>query len=244
LAGRSEAAPAALTARRDAGGGLHLVTLRPAPDVAAQYRAPGQYVQVLAGAAGYFVLAGDMGAAEWELLVRKNGGAADALVMSAPGTALPVVGPLGEGFPLERARGRRLVLAVVGSALAVARPILRDRLHRAETAATSIYVGARSLGDLALVDELASWARAGSTVVLCLSGPLPDGPDAALGGAPVSVRAGWVQRVLAQDVEGGRLADALVFAAGPEAMLNDVRALVPPTSEGGPTVALEVVTNV
>jgi NAD(P)H-flavin reductase len=244
LDGRSEAAQATLTARRIAGGGLHVVTLRPPAEAAARYQAPGQYVQVHAEASGYFVLAGDVGAPEWELLVRQNGGAADALVTLPPGSMFAVDGPLGEGFPLERARGRRLVLAVVGSALAVARPILRDRIDRGEAATTSIYVGARTVGDLALVDEIAGWARAGASVVLCLSGALPEDRDATLGGAPVSVRAGWAQRVLAEDLATRQLAGDLVFAAGPEGMLNEVRALVPPASEGGPTVALEVVTNV
>src|SRR5689334_10725071 len=102
-------ATAMLSARRDAGGGLFLVTLRMPDEIAARYVAPGQYAEIIIGAdSGYFVLAGKVGAAEWELLVRMNGGASDALVMLPLGSTIDVMGPLGNGFPLSRANGRPL----------------------------------------------------------------------------------------------------------------------------------------
>lgn len=228
--------PAVLTERRDSGAGLSLVTLTPSPDRAMAYRAPGQYIEVRAEANGYFVLAGEIGAPSWELLVRTNGGASDALTASPEGTVFDVVGPLGRGFPIERARGRHLVVAVAGSALAVTRPILRDRIARREGRTTSVYIGARTAKDVALAREVAGWVHAGARIVLCLSRLELDDPRTL---AEATRMSGYVQTVLAQDVGDGRIADdALVFAAGPAGMLEALRGL-PATG-----AKLEVITNV
>jgi NAD(P)H-flavin reductase len=134
------------------------------------------------------------------------------------------------------------VLAVVGSAVAVARPIVRRRLRERAGQATRIYVGARSAADVPIADELGAWARGGATVTLCLSRPIADGLVSA---PPLPVRTGWVQRVLAEDVRAGLFPGAVVFAAGPETMLDEVRALAAPEAHAHlGAVELEVVTNI
>ncbi|MBX3204621.1 MAG: hypothetical protein KF764_06100 [Labilithrix sp.] len=232
---RTSSFPAVLTARRESGAGLHLVTLTPARAHAQAYRAPGQYIEVRAEANGYFVLAGEIGAPSWELLVRTSGGASDALTGSPEGTVFDVVGPLGDGFPLEQAAGRALVVAVAGSALAVTRPILRDRIARRESRSTSVYIGARTAGDVALESEVVGWMNAGVRVVLCLSRPELD-DRATLGAARRAT--GYVQAVLAADAREGLVTAGLVFGAGPAGMLDELRNL--PSAAPG----LEVMTNV
>lgn len=227
--------PAVLTARRDAGAGLSLVTLTPSIERALDYRAPGQYVEVRAETNGYFALAGEIGGPSWELLVRMNGGASDALTNAAEGTVFDVVGPLGAGFPLERAAGRPLIVAVAGSALAVTRPILRDRIARREGVSTRVYIGARSARDVALGPEVADWVQAGAEVVLCISRPLSD--DRHILSEAVR-ESGYVQHVIARDVTEGRLSAGLMFAAGPAGMLQELRDLSSRVS------TLEVITNV
>lgn len=233
--------PAVLTERRSSGRGLSLVTLTPSPDRARAYRAPGQYIEVQAEAKGYFVLAGEIGAPSWELLVRTNGGASDALAVSPEGTVFDVAGPLGTGFPLARARGRCLIVAVAGSALAVTRPILRDRIARREGPATTIYIGARVAQEVALPSEVAGWAHAGARVVLCLSRSELDDPSV----LPEAQRArGYVQTVLTRDVTAAAAsaAEGLVFAAGPAGMLDALREL--PSRARAAGAQLEVITNV
>jgi NAD(P)H-flavin reductase len=226
---------AVLTGRRDAGAGLRLVTLAPPPALAPSYRAPGQYIEVHTGPGGFFVLASAVGASSWELLVRNVGGASDVLTNALEGTRFSVTGPLGEGFPIERARGRSLVVAVVGSALAVARPILSQRIAQLSSAPTSIYLGVTSAREVPLPDEVEAWGEAGVRIVLCVSRPELDDP----GRLPaVTRKVGWVQKVLAADVARGA-ASGLVFAAGPPAMLEEVRGVA-----GASDVTLEVVTNV
>jgi NAD(P)H-flavin reductase len=199
-------------ARRDAGGAVQLIAIAPAAEQARAYAAPGQYVRIDVDGGGFFVLAGDLGAPTWELLVRPNGGASDALVAAREGATFPVAGPFGAGFPVARAARRTLVLAVVGGALGAVRPLLRTRDPRQ----THLYLGVRAAADVPLADEVTAFARAGGTVVLCVSAE-DDGSV-----LPELRRAtGWVQHVLAREAPAG----AIVFAAGPETMLEAMRAL-------------------
>lgn len=239
-------ATAVLSARRDAGAGLVLVSLDVDDAVARAYVAPGQYVEVKAERGnGYFVLAGDVGAARWELLVRNAGDAAEALVTAPIGAAFEVSSPLGDGFPTARAARRPVVVAVVGSALAVARPVLRGRIGEGAARRTHLLLGLKSPRHLPLVSEVRAWLDAGVHVVLCLSrserahargrAPLDEGT------AGIAREHGYVQHVLGRvlsDPKGrASLRGALVVAAGPEAMLADMRAL-------GDAHGVEVVTNV
>ncbi len=234
--------PVVLTERRTSGPGLSLVTLTPSSEHAKAYRAPGQYIEVRAEANGYFVLAGEIGAPSWELLVRTNGGASDALAAAPEGTVFQVVGPLGTGFPLEHARGRHLVVAVAGSALAVTRPILRDRIARLEARSTSVYIGTRTAQDVALPTEVTGWMHAGARVVLCLSRPDLDDPRVLPDARRVS---GYVQSVIARDIDEGRVGEGIVFAAGPSGMLEELRALPQRArSRSSGAAELEVITNV
>jgi NAD(P)H-flavin reductase len=226
---------AVLSGRRDAGGGLLLIGLDVDSALARAYAAPGQYIELQTPRGkGFFVLAGELGAPTWELLVRNAGDAADVLVNAPVGTSFEVTPPLGDGFPAERATGRQLVVAVVGSALAVARPLVARRSREGAAARTHVYIGARSAADVPLPEEVEGWAQAGVEVVLCLSREELEHDRTKL---PFARRAaGYVQDVVARDVAGGRLHGALVFAAGPAAMLEAVRGL--------PGSVLEVVTNV
>lgn len=232
---------AVLAARRDAGGGLTLVGLAVDGSVARAYAAPGQYIELRTERGnGYFVLAGALGLSPFELLVRNAGGASDVLVNSPLGAPLDVSSPLGDGFPVDRAAGRELVVAVVGSALAVARPLLARRIDEHTAAQTHVYVGARSASEVPLADEVEAWGAAGVEVVLCLSRAELEHDRLQLTFARRA--AGYVQDVVARDIEDGRLAGSLVFAAGPAAMLAAMRDL--PGSRPPGSVVLEVVTNV
>lgn len=232
-------ADAVLMSRDAAGGGLWLVSLEVDAETARGYTTAGQYVKVLAERGnGYFVLAGDEGRTPFQLLVRNAGDAADALVNAPLGARFAVSAPLGRGFPVHGARGRSVVVAVVGSALAVARPVLRHRIADGEAGATQVFIGVRSAADVPLAGEVEAWAEQGARVVLCLSrGELHHHE----GRIPRAERvAGYVQDAVARAIEDARIRPgALVVAAGPQGMLDAMRAL-PGASSG----AVEVVTNV
>lgn len=230
---------AVLSSRRDAGGGLWLVSLEVDAETARAYTAAGQYVEVRTERGnGYFVLASDEGASPFQLLVRPVGDAAAALVGSPLGTRFALSAPLGRGFPLHGARGRAVVVAVVGTALAAARPVLRRRIAEGDAGATHIFVGVRSAADVPLADEVEAWAEQGARVVLCLSrSELHHDEDR----VPRAERApGYVQDAVARALGEARIpTGALVVAAGPAEMLDAMRSL-----PGASTAGVDVVTNV
>lgn len=237
---------AVLSARRDAGGGLLLVALDVDPELARAYTAPGQYVEVTTPAGrGYFVLGGAVGRSPWELLVKNAGDAADALFSLPFGSAVDVAGPMGAGFPVAHAESRAVLVAVVGSALAVARPVMALRIAEGAARKTFLFLGLRAATDLPIADEVAAWSEEGVHVVLCLSRSELEHHAEVL---PRAQRvAGYVQLAVAHAVEAGSVPPgALVVAAGPDGMLADLRAFAVSHAAVHPRTIppLEVVTNV
>lgn len=216
---------AAILTRRDAGGGLLLVGLDPGESDAASYREPGQYLEVRAPSEhGFFVLASAVGVRPWELLVRNTGDAADLLASTPIGGAIEVSAPLGRGFPRESLRGRPLIVAVVASAVGVARALAAARRDDEEASRTTVLVGVRAAVDVPLATEVEAWIAAGIAVQLCLSrSELEHHRDAIPGAARA---AGYVQTVLGRMQAQGLVPEgAVVAAAGPEGMLADLGAL-------------------
>lgn len=239
---------AILSARRDAGEDLVHVALDVDDEVRRRYTAPGQYLEIVTEAGnGYFVLASDVGVTPFELLVKNAGDAADALFTKPIGSTFVFEGPLGAGFPFARMSGRHLVLAVAGSALAVARPVLKHRIEGGVAASTHLFLGLRTPLDLPIASEVAAWVASGVVVVLCLSRAELHHHEEVLPGAHRSV--GYVQRALDRALRDGSVPHgSLVIAAGPQAMLTDMRALAFDTSIAATVThlapAIEVLTNV
>ena len=130
-------------------------------------------------------------------------------------------------------RGRALVVAVVAGALGAARSLMRRRADEDDLARTHVYIGARAASDVPLSEEVHGWCTAGADVVLCLSRQELEHDRSKL---PRARReAGYVQDVIVRDTEAARLSPAVVFAAGPTAMLRAMHGL--------PGSVLEVVTN-
>ena len=223
-----------LSARHDAGGGLQLVSLGVPEEMARAYVTPGQYVEVTTTSGkGYFVLASDVAERPWQLLVKSSGGASEALLSLPIGTTLEVGGPFGTGFSVERMRSRHVVVAVVGSALAVARPVIRPRIEGGSAGVTHLFLGLRTLLDLPIVAEVESWTARGVRVVLCVSRSELHHHAEVLPRARRAV--GYVQHALSRALADGEVPyGTLVIAAGHDALLADMRAL----GEGVPGPAM------
>jgi NAD(P)H-flavin reductase len=239
---------AVLSAREDAGGQLLLISLDVDDAIARRYTTPGQYIEVKAGAEkGYFVLANDVGQKPWQLLVKNSGGAADALATLPLGSELTVDGPLGQGFSVERMRSRHVVVAVVASALGVARSVLARRIADGSAGLTHLFIGLRAPTDLPIAKEVEAWTENGITVVLCLSrSELHHHPEV----LPRARRvAGYVQRALRRALKAGEVPHGtLVIAAGPPEMLEEMKSLAAESSPASGAVqvgpSIEVLTNV
>jgi len=149
--------------------GLRLSPLPP-------YR-PGQALKIKhEGTSAYFALASAYGNGRApELLLRRGGGVADALIAAlAPGGTVTFEGPLGPGFPIEQARGRDVVLAAAGSAISPIRALLDTLLEERDAyGKLALFYGQERENEFAYAEARDAWSRAGVVVTLCAHAPAP-----------------------------------------------------------------------
>jgi NAD(P)H-flavin reductase len=202
----------------DETGDLRGIRLALPPPLARLHDRPGQIVKVgTGGGEAFFALASAPDpAGEAELLVKRGGRVADGLVARAsPGAAVACTAPFGQGFPVEEAEGRDVLLFAAGSGIAPIRAVVQHvARHRARFNRVTLFYGQRHHDEFAYVREHLDWDRSGVRVVLC-----PSGEDDAWKG--VRGRVQEVARTLG--FGGARPADAIAFVAGMTAMVDDVR---------------------
>ncbi len=189
------------------------------PALAREHVRPGQVLKVRAGRAGegFFALASspDPGAVA-ELLVKRGGKVADAAIAAAaPGAALELTRPFGNGFPVEEAEGRDVLLFAAGSAIGPIRALVQHlEARRNRFGQVTLFYGQRHGAEFAYRAEHVEWERRGIRVVLC-----PSAEDDAWPG----VR-GRVQEVARSLAFGGSPpGDVVAYVAGMTAMVEDVR---------------------
>lgn len=178
--------------------------------------APGQFLMVeMPGFPAFPISVSRYGPDHVVLTVRAAGPATAHLSEAGPGTQVGLRGPLGRGWPVDRALGREVVIVAGGIGLAPLRPLLdalaeaRDRVGR-----VSLYYGARTPDDLLYPDEVASWSGRGIEVSLTVDRAGPEW----LG------RVGVVTQLFDEADWQGRPVAA--YVCGPERMMQvTVRAL-------------------
>lgn len=207
--------PGRLVSRAQAAAGQLRVALSVDPTTRAEHRAAGQFLELYPDTAdhGYFALLNAPGEGELlELLVRTDapsgGEAAARLTAAALGDAIPLRGPLGAGFPLERAAGRGLRVVCTGTAIAPA----RAAVVAFEGAVLSLDYGVRSDDHVALRSELDRFAARGIAVAIHRSTPGASGPVGPV--AQDGLEARWD--------EGAAAREAVLVVGQPE-LAEDVR---------------------
>jgi len=107
-----------------------------------------------------------------DFLIKKGGGVSETLFELGQGAQVQGKGPLGKGFPIDQYRGRDLLLACVGSAIAPIRSVLRSIFYRrTDFGKTLLVYGARYPDDFALLNEVKDWQQSDIDVVLICSRP-------------------------------------------------------------------------
>lgn len=185
------------------------------------HRVPGQVVKIRTSAGeGYFALASapapDRRA---DLLLKRGGRIADAAAAaSQPGGLLELTAPFGNGFPVDEAEDRDVLLFAAGTGIAPIRSLVQHFLARREGfGRITLFYGQRHGADFAYRREHPAWERGGVRVVLC-----PSREDDAWEG----VR-GYVQEVARTLAFGGSSpGDSVAFVSGMHAMVDDVRAVL------------------
>ncbi len=182
--------------------GLHLLSLsvERTPLAGAHMRA-GQYVWLSLPqySEAPFALVNAPGARvdRYELLVRSGSLLSDALLGLHPGAPVTVGTPEGPGFPLERARGRPLVLAGTGSGVSPLISVLRTLVReRREYGHVMLLYGARTPAEFAFGPELDALMEKKIDVVRTVSAP-----DSGWSGLT-----GYVQHHIGQELRHGAVA--------------------------------------
>jgi sulfhydrogenase subunit gamma (sulfur reductase) len=218
MLGPTSIAPAPVLAAWDETEAFRGIRLALPPALSRAHLRPGQVVKVRTEAGeGFFALASaPAGNGDAELLVKRAGRVPDAAIARAhPGAALELTAPFGNGFPLEEAVGRDVLLFAAGSGIAPIRAVIQYVLaHREAFRRVTLFYGQRHGAEFAYRREHLAWERAGVRVVLS-----PSGEDDAWPG----VR-GRVQ-VAARSLSfgGAPPEETVAFVAGMKAMVDDVR---------------------
>jgi NAD(P)H-flavin reductase/Pyruvate/2-oxoacid:ferredoxin oxidoreductase delta subunit len=143
------------------------------------------------------------------LTIRAAGPATQAVVRLQPRAEVGLRGPLGQGWPLERAMGRDVVIVAGGIGLAPLRPVIDELLRRPERFGSALLAyGARTPQDRLYTGELDTWRRAGLEVAEIVDRAGPDW----LG------QVGVVTQLLDRRDWRGR--QAVAFLCGPERMMT------------------------
>lgn len=189
------------------------------------HQRPGQYVQlgVEGHAAQPFALASAPLEPTFELLLKAGSELTDAVLSRRSGQTVLCSKAEGEGFPLDRARGRNVLLFATGSGISPIRSaLLMLRRERERYGDVTLFFGARTPTSFAYVKEHAQWEADRIDVVRTVSRPGQSGWKGLTG---------YVQSHIPAMVKD----DPLVFVCGQQEMVEAVthaleRAGVPKTN--------------
>jgi NAD(P)H-flavin reductase len=146
--------------------------------------------------------------------IRMAGNVTREICRSRAGDTLEVRGPFGNGWPVEKACGRHLIMVAGGIGMAPLRPVVCHVVqNRKKYGRIFILYGARTESDFLYMRELGKWARGDDVVVLRAVDEAPRKvlPD---------VHVGVVTTLF--DMIDVRLQDAVTFTCGPEIMMRFV----------------------
>lgn len=152
-------------------------------DLVAAHAKPGQFVRARvrgAGEPGVFAMMSAPFEHQIVLLLRTGnpdgGETADALAALRRGDSVEMSLPAGDGFALDRAKGRPVYVVATGTAIAPARAAIETMLREKKAyGPITLDHGLRSAAHLAIAADLARWKKAGVTVHLHHSLPSTDG---------------------------------------------------------------------
>jgi len=122
---------------------------------------PGQFVELSVfgeGEAPFGVATGAHETGQLRLSIQQVGRLTKMLHSMAPGDEVGVRGPFGNGWPLEAAKGKNLILIGGGIGMPPVRSALVSAMaEKDQYESISLFYGARSPGHITYADEVAQW---------------------------------------------------------------------------------------
>lgn len=144
----------------------NLISLRMQPSVnGAQFNfRTGQYVNILCpgGREAYFAIASEPAEKKFvEFLIKDVEGApAHDLCQIKPDSELRVSSAMGKGFPLERLKGKNVLLVGIGSGLSPLRSVLRSIVRQDQNfGKVTLVYGVRRPEDIPFIDDFNLWKK-------------------------------------------------------------------------------------
>ena len=146
--------------------------------------------------------------------IRSAGNVVGALMQLTEGDYVGLRGPYGNGWPLDKAKGKNVILIAGGIGMAPLRPLVYHILrNRQDFRQVYLLYGARTPADLLYKDELKDWAL---DITVLLSADEIDGKD------PSGIHEGLVTTLFEyMDVP---LWETVTFTCGPPIMMKFVSA--------------------
>jgi sulfhydrogenase subunit gamma (sulfur reductase) len=172
--------PLTITRVRQQGPNIRSFDLMPsdAGDAHSVSFIPGQVAMLRVGQEepAYFAFASAPSDRDLEILVKRTIGASLALFDMKEGERVDLMSVAGQGFDLDRQKGRDVVFVAMGTGVAPLRSALRHVLNRRkEFGQLVVLYGARTPDDFCYRDETQSWEDAGVELRQVIS--RPDGHD-------------------------------------------------------------------
>lgn len=146
--------------------------------------------------------------------IRQAGNVVGALAKLQKGQRVHFRGPYGNGWPLEKIKGKNVIVVAGGIGMAPLRPVIHHLLrNRNEIGAAYLLYGARTPADMLFKDDLARWSK---EINVLLSA------DEVSEQGPLKVHEGLVTTLFDQlDIP---LSDTITFTCGPQIMMKFVGA--------------------
>jgi NAD(P)H-flavin reductase len=125
---------------------------------------PGQFVELTVFGHGEFPvsLAGvtDAGNGRFRVTIQRAGKVTREIFSLDEGDQVGVRGPFGNGYPLERMRGKNILLVAGGVGLAAMWYLIKYlHTHQDDYGALRLFYGARGPGDLIYKEDLLAWEK-------------------------------------------------------------------------------------
>ncbi len=143
-----------------------------------------------------------------EHTVRRVGKVTTVLTNLAPGDVIGWRGPYGKPWPMDKAKGRDLIVVAGGIGMAPLRPVIHRRIAEGEARRTILLYGVRSPDQFLYRDELKEWQETGVDVKLTIDKPHPSWNG----------RTGFVTELIPEALETS--SNPVVFICGPEIMMK------------------------
>ncbi|RKD32953.1 anaerobic sulfite reductase subunit AsrB [Thermohalobacter berrensis] len=127
----------------------------------------GQFVQVSIPKIGEAPISvSDFGDGYIEMTIRKVGRLTNEVYTLKPGDSLFIRGPYGNGFPIEKYKGKHLIIAAGGTGLAPVKSIVNHFYRNLdELKKFDLLTGFKSPKDILFKDEIEKWSKRFNTIL-------------------------------------------------------------------------------